>query len=206
MYQFRRLISTLPLLAVAGIFLISATSWIVAQAQGTLDDARQYNQEVGWLYNQGRFAEALPMAQRALEIRERILGPSHADVSQSLNTLALIYRMLGRYSEAEPLYLRSAEIDKEILGPKSGRYASVINNLGGLYRVMGRYDKAETLLRESLEIRRDVLGRNHPDYGTSLNNLALLYKDMGQYAKAEPLYLEALKISSAYGENTRAYA
>jgi tetratricopeptide (TPR) repeat protein len=47
--------------------------------------------------DQGRYEEAEPRFQRALEIREKALGPEHPDVAQSLNNLAGLYHDQGRY-------------------------------------------------------------------------------------------------------------
>ena len=52
---------------------------------------------------QGRYAEAEPFHQCALAIKEKALGPDHADVATSLNNLAELYRTQGRYAEAEPV-------------------------------------------------------------------------------------------------------
>jgi tetratricopeptide (TPR) repeat protein len=43
-------------------------------------------------YNQGQYAQAEPLYQRALAIREEALGPEHPDVAISLNGLAGLYR------------------------------------------------------------------------------------------------------------------
>ena len=56
---------------------------------------------------QGRYAEAEPLYKRSLSIREKALGPNHADVGSSLNNLAELYRVQSRYAEAEPMYRRS---------------------------------------------------------------------------------------------------
>lgn len=40
----------------------------------------------------GEIETAEPLHRRALEIRERWLGPEHNDVAFSLNNLALVYR------------------------------------------------------------------------------------------------------------------
>jgi tetratricopeptide (TPR) repeat protein len=61
---------------------------------------------------QGRYAEAEPLYQRSLAIREQALGAEHPDVAQSLNNLAELYRAQGRYAEAEPLYARSLAIEQ----------------------------------------------------------------------------------------------
>jgi Flp pilus assembly protein TadD len=74
-----------------------------AFAQG-LDEATALNQQVTQLYNQGRYSQATPLAQRALGLREKALGPDHPDVAQSLNNLALLYANQSRYADAELLY------------------------------------------------------------------------------------------------------
>jgi kinesin light chain len=39
--------------------------------------------------------EALPLCQRALAIREKVLGPDHPDVAKQLNNLALLCQNQG---------------------------------------------------------------------------------------------------------------
>jgi Tetratricopeptide repeat len=45
-----------------------------------------------------RYADAEPLYQWALTIREKALGPDHPLVAQSLNNLALLYIGQGRYA------------------------------------------------------------------------------------------------------------
>ena len=54
-------------------------------------------------HNQGRYAEAEPLYQRALAISEKALGPEHPDVAKSLNNLAELFRAQGRNEGAERL-------------------------------------------------------------------------------------------------------
>ena len=65
----------------------------------------------------GRYAEAEPLFERALAIREKALGPDHPDVATRLNNLAVLYRDTGRHAEAEPLYQRALAIREKALGP-----------------------------------------------------------------------------------------
>ena len=51
---------------------------------------------------QGRYTEAEPLQQRALAIREQVLGPQHLDVANSLNNLALLYHNQERTSRSPP--------------------------------------------------------------------------------------------------------
>ncbi len=64
---------------------------------------------------QGRYAEAELLYKRALEIREKALGPDHPDVANSLNNLASLYDEQGRYGEAEPLLKRALTILEKAL-------------------------------------------------------------------------------------------
>ena len=56
--------------------------------------------------------------QRALAIREEVLGPEHPDTATSLNNLAGLYYAQGKYSLAEPLLKRALAIREKQLGPE----------------------------------------------------------------------------------------
>ena len=165
-------VRTVKIIAVflVGLFLSVPRA---ALAQG-LDEAATLNQQVLQLYSQGRYSEAIPLAQRALAIREKALGSDHPEVAQSLNNPAELYRV---------------QVEVVIS----------LNNLAELYRIQGRYADAEPLFKRSLAINEKALGPEHPNVATSLNNLAALYESQGRYTDAEPVYQRA----SNTRENTR---
>src|SRR5439155_14372271 len=87
---------------------------------------------LGFLYyDQGRYGEAEPLYLRALDLRERFLGPEHPDVAATLNNLAELYRARARHAKAEPLYLRALAIREKVYGPAHPDVAIVLNNLAG---------------------------------------------------------------------------
>src|SRR5215470_13243957 len=53
------------------------------------------------LRSAGKYDEALPLAERALEIRQRVLGADHSDVAAAINGLAKLYNDKGEYGKAE---------------------------------------------------------------------------------------------------------
>jgi tetratricopeptide (TPR) repeat protein len=59
----------------------------------------------------------LPLYERALAPRERVLGADHPDTALSLNNLAGLYQAQGAYERALPLYERALAICKRVLGP-----------------------------------------------------------------------------------------
>jgi CHAT domain-containing protein/Tfp pilus assembly protein PilF len=188
-------ILTLVTVLTGGVQPGHAQPWPSPQSsQVVLDEASRLNKLVEKLYSEGKFGEAGPLAERALDIREKALGPMHPDVAQSLNNLAALYRAQGAYPKAEPLLVRALDIHEKALGPMHRDVAESLNNLAMLHRAQGTYAKAEPLCVRALNIREKALGPMHPDVADSLHNLATLYWDQGAYPKAEPLYVRALDI------------
>jgi CHAT domain-containing protein/tetratricopeptide (TPR) repeat protein len=165
----------------------------LSQAQSD-DDVKKLIGRYNQLYKEGRYREAIPLAERVLAIRETSLGPEHPDTASTLNNVAELYRAAGDFAKAEPLHKRSLAIREKVLGPEHPDTATSLNNLAILYRAMGDYARAESLYGRALGVCEKVLGPEHPNTATSLNNLADLYRAMGEFAKAEPLYRRSLAI------------
>ncbi|WP_037584463.1 CHAT domain-containing tetratricopeptide repeat protein, partial [Stigmatella aurantiaca] len=146
---------------------------------------------------QGEFVEAEPLHQRALALREEVLGQSDPDVAASLTNLANLYYAQASYAQAEPLYLRALAIREGLLGQHHPDVAASLNNLANLYYAQRVPAQAESLHQRALAIWEEALGKNHPHVAQSLNNLANLYYSQGLYRRAEPLYARALKIREA---------
>jgi CHAT domain-containing protein/Tfp pilus assembly protein PilF len=164
------------------------------ESDRALYEARKLYEEGSKLYRAGKYDKALPLVERALEIRERILGLQHPDVATAINFLAILYRYIGEYSKVEPLHQRALTIWEKALGPEHLTVARGLNNLANLYRERGEYIKAEPLYQRVLSIREGMLGPEHSLVAASLNNLALLDWEKGNYTKAVPLYQRAMAI------------
>jgi len=63
---------------------------------------------------QGKYAEAEPLYQRALKIDEKALGPEHPTVALYAGNLAATLRKLGRDSEARVYEDKAAAIRAKI--------------------------------------------------------------------------------------------
>jgi CHAT domain-containing protein/Tfp pilus assembly protein PilF len=168
---------------------------IATENDRTLHEARKLQIEFDRLYLAGKYDEASPLAERVLEIRERVLGPEHPDVSEALTNLARLYEKRAYYTKAEALYQRALTIWVKVLGPEHSKVAAPLNNLANLYMSEDEYAKAEQLYQHALTIREKVLGPEHPDVAATLTNLAALSTYTGDYAKAEAVYQRALTIN-----------
>ncbi|UCF69010.1 MAG: tetratricopeptide repeat protein, partial [Acidobacteriota bacterium] len=137
------------------------------------------------------------LAERALAIKQRRLGPAHVDVAESLNNLAVVRFFQGDYEAAEPPWERALEIRRAALPAGDPAIAQAMNNLANLLQTVGDYERARSLYGEALEIRRKALGEDHPLFAQSLNNLAVLLNRTGDYASARPLLERAVELKLA---------
>lgn len=150
---------------------------------------------LGGLYRQtGDYQKAESRYLRALEIRERVLGPSHTITARTLNNLAGLYHVAGSYEKSARLYERALAIRRRVLGEKHPDTATIMDNLGVLYHQLGRVFRARSLFEKALAIRDQALPDSHPAIVNSLNNIGASYLDTGQIDRAEPLFERALAI------------
>jgi tetratricopeptide (TPR) repeat protein len=96
--------------------------------------------------SQLKYADAEPLYQRVLAIREKALGPTHPDVAKTLYNLAKLYQAQGQYAKAEPLYQRALAISEKALGPAHRDVAMILQSYVTLLREANRADEAAQLL------------------------------------------------------------
>ncbi|HMR30189.1 MAG TPA: tetratricopeptide repeat protein [Geminicoccaceae bacterium] len=168
--------------------------WLAMTTVAAADDLADAQDRGLELFRAGRYSEAVPHFEKALDLAEARFGPEDPAVAYDLNNLAEAQRLLERYDRAEQLYLRAIIIDEKG-GAQGHGLATSLNNLALVYKAEGRTADAERLYLRSLSIFERTLGPNHPDVARSLNNLASLYRGAGQPAKARPLQERAVAIA-----------
>ena len=124
----------MPTLPVAAQF---GNGSVIAQSP-ELAEADRLEQQVIWLFQQGQYAEAIPLTERIVAIRKRVQGPQHPQVAGAIDSLASLYYSLGRYDQAEPLYVQVLELRKQIDNEHQD-VASSLNTLALLYKSQGRF-------------------------------------------------------------------
>src|SRR5262245_28627099 len=95
------------------------------------------NARITQLRSEGKLSEAIPLAQRVLEINEFTFGPSNPRIVPALDNLAALYKYLGRHGDAEFLYKRALAIREARLVPELD-IAQSLQNLAEVYASQGR--------------------------------------------------------------------
>jgi len=82
-----------------------------SKSQATdLAEAARLRASVLQLYNEGKYKEALPLAQQALRLRESIPGANAQQLYLAIADLGEIYLALKKYGDAESQFQRLIKI------------------------------------------------------------------------------------------------
>ncbi|WP_164867142.1 tetratricopeptide repeat protein, partial [Sinorhizobium meliloti] len=182
---------------IVGLCWLSLENIANAQAQAPLDEANALDLQMFDLHQNGKDAEAIVPAKRALQLREAVLPAGNPEIATSLNNLAGLYQVQGQLGEAEPLFKRALAILETALPAGHPEIAASLNNLAGFYYARGLLREAEPLFKRALAMREAAFPGGHPDIATSLNNLASLYYDLGRLGEAELLCKQAQAMREA---------
>ena len=143
---------------------------------------------------QGKYAQAQPLFEKALDIRRRLPTEDHPETAQSYSKLARCLAEQGKFAQAEPLFKKALEISRRTLTDDHPDTAAGYNGLAYILSDQGKFAEAQPLLEKALEIRRRLFTDDHPDTAKSYAWVAANLNRQGKYAQAQPLFEKALEI------------
>lgn len=141
-----------------------------------------------------RFAEALPLAERAIALEGDTIDGNFFRLMQG-NALM----KLGRLREAEQTFRTGVERLTVLMGPATPQTIGMREALALCMEEQNRPEEAIAIWRDTLRIRRGQ--GDNPDIGDSLTGLGVALMRMGQHREAEAVLREALNLRLRfYGE------
>lgn len=157
---------------------------------------------------QEKYAEAVAAFDRALAIREKLLGPDHPAVAQTLNNLGSVRTDQGKYSEAITAITRALAIIEKTLGLEHPKVAAALNNLAVVYvsqrdwaAAVAMGQRATTILERrsvhgTAEVRRPLASKGRTEsernYGYYLGLVKAAYRHSKYESKdAHAMFLKA---------------
>ena len=93
---------------------------------------------------QGKYAQAQPLFEKALEIRRRLLTDDHPATAVSYNNVASNLNAQGKYAQAQPLFEKALEIDRRLLTDDHPITARGYDNLASNLTPRGNTSKRAT--------------------------------------------------------------
>ncbi len=158
---------------------------------GSLIRATKLNDRVNGLILSKNYTKALPLAEKALALREKWFKPENPFVIESMDSLAAIYVATRRYKKAEALYNKRLTILKETSDPEHLDVAATLYKMAPAYRKQGKFTKAASFLRKARIIYEKNLGPDHAFIVQTIRRQANLYQSIGMWQQAVPLMKEA---------------
>lgn len=149
---------------------------------------------MGTIYQHlGLYDSALPLLEKSLDLRRRLVGSDDSETMESINDLATLLQNQGKLDQAEALFREALERRRRVLGPLAGDTLNAENNLALVLQARGKLAEAEPLFRTSLGGKRQTERADDPDLLPPINNLAMLLKAEGKLAEAKPLLAELVE-------------
>lgn len=156
-----------------------------------LAEASQLSRTVVKLFNEKKYNEALPLAKRALELRESALAPDHELVQGALLNLAETYSALNKHSEALKLFDRLLKTEEAKFGSEDAGLALLLDKIAYVEFERRDFDKTEAAYRRALAIREKAYGLNSAEVARTLFSLGELFRYRGKLDQAQALYEQA---------------
>lgn len=185
---------TLSLLLLATLLL---TNFASSQEPVELLEATTLTETATKLFNQGKYAEAIPPAKRALELREKLLPRTDPLISRSLTNLGEIYLAKKDYKAAREVFRKLLQIQEELFGRDDVNLAFTLDRLALLNFAAENYGESEAAYKRSVAVREKALGENDVMVAQAWLALAEFYRLRRDLESSLESYKRALSIYAA---------
>jgi TonB family protein len=160
--------------------LLAYGSGINSKALQTPDSARDLTRAQGLtdqvvaLISERRYDQALPLAQQAAEIRQRLLASDDIQLGIALSYLAELYLVKKKEQDAEKTFQRALTVYEYHPEQNQLAISKTLERLSYLRFLKHDYASAESLAWRSLLIREKESGRSDPKTITTMKNYACI--------------------------------
>jgi len=142
----------------------------------------------------GEYEKACPLYERALAIREKVLGTNHPNTVMVLDNLASLMETLGDYEAAEMLYRRLVSIMEMTVGDSHPKTLTAAIDVGVLIRDHMNQGDAQAILIDVIKKCESMEEYDATIYTRSLSALGKLHEMQHQKNEAIQCYEKCLEI------------
>jgi tetratricopeptide (TPR) repeat protein/tRNA A-37 threonylcarbamoyl transferase component Bud32 len=153
------------------------------------------------LFRQGKFEEALPYYERALEIHIKRHGETNDSVASDLNNVAAVNHYLGRREEAQVMMARAVEVAESNHGPSHPQVGLKVQNLATFALYAWDLETARKNYQRAHDIAAASRGESSSHTAVPLGAIGKIDLEEGKLDDAEPRLRRALElIQAVHGE------
>jgi tetratricopeptide (TPR) repeat protein len=143
---------------------------------------------------QGKYAEAKPLFEKALNIYENAYGSDNLLTVNTRAALATAEFQTGNMDTAARLYQEALTKSQQVTGPNSIETAKILNGLAYLNFQRGDLDRAATLYEWAVPTTERAVGGNDPLLAACLKDYAQVLQRQGKNDKAAEIMLRADRV------------
>jgi tetratricopeptide (TPR) repeat protein len=144
-------------------------------------------------FNNDLELKAIPVYEKALEIRRKVLKPNDFDLSKTLQGYGRTLARVRRGEEGLPLLAENLKIRQSIFKPQSDSIAEALMIYGGGCNEAGDYDKAITHIQQAIDIFQ-ANKRDTSRWAYAHQYIGVSYSRAKQYDKGIKNYIESIKL------------
>ncbi len=185
-------------------FFITGTNFAqnpTTNESANLQEAGKLHAQMAQLFKQNKFDEALPLAKKIVELREKELKDDDHLLAVSYLNLAHIFRAKVKYAEAEKYYRQAFTVEEKRLGVGHPELYDLLVTIAWICHGQGKASEAERLFKQAVARKEKQRGADHKEFANALLSLALFYQKVGSPDKSIPVYNRILTIrEKAFGE------
>lgn len=147
------------------------------------------------LFDMGRYNEALPASEKAIQTTYRIYGENTEEYGSALKVKGLILMQFQQYEEAKEYLINALNTYRESPGKNTKVYNVALNDFAIVHFRLGNHEKAIESFKDLIASNKLLLGPTHPEIASGLSNLATIMDMTGQTKASIPHFEEAIKIA-----------
>jgi tetratricopeptide (TPR) repeat protein len=138
---------------------------------------------------EGKYAQAEALFNKNLEVKRRVLGPTHPNTLGALADAAAMYEQEGKYALAETHAMQALAGRRRLVGSEHPKTMADAAVLALVYVSERKFTEAEPLAREIFEFARTKQPEDWERYRAE-SLLGASLAGHKKYTEAEPLLLE----------------
>ena len=151
-------------------------------------------QTMGRVYQKmANFDQALPLLERALQIREMHPQTTLQEKANTLADVADLNFELGHYAKAETYFRQSIELYQQFTEPGDDELVSSISGLATVLSYQDKLEQAEELNQQVLDIQLKKFGPLSVEAGDAYTNLGHVLRDSGKFDQADEALTRGLE-------------
>jgi tetratricopeptide (TPR) repeat protein len=148
-----------------------------------------------------RYQDALPLAQKVVQLTEEQYGADNRAMVNPLSNLGTTQYRMGDYKSAEETFQRSVKIVEDTGGAADRLLLRPLHGLGATYFAAQQYDDASVTLKRALDLSRNLDGLFNAQQLQILDPLITSLVALERHEDAEREFQYSVRVAeNAYGK------